>query len=202
MLDGHDLLLAKAMTKLLSFLLLLLGFVLANGFVTSSSSSSPSSASATTASSVQPRYGSVTSTTKSTCLDSSASSASSAEEITSTSSSLTNNHDNKDAVISRENWELLSKRAQLALSRLIQHEDTTSTRRSQAHVYDNWPTVGNDDEGKIRLGEQVRRRFEKRSRWSLLMILYISVVCFLISRYTIIVCSRLVSLTYTFPPSP
>ena len=200
MLDGHDLLLAKAMTKLLSFLLLLLGFVLANGFVTSSSSSSPSSASATTASSVQPRYGSVTSTTKSTCLDSSAS-ASSAEEITSTSSSLTNNHDNKDAVISRENWELLSKRAQLALVRLIQHDDTTSTRRSQAHVYDNWPTLGIDDEGKIRLGEQVRRRFEKRRRWSLLMILYISVVC-LISRYTIIVCSRLVSLTYTFPPSP
>jgi hypothetical protein len=152
---------AIKMTKLLSFLLLLLGFVLANGFVSSSSSSSPSSASATTASSVQQhRRGSVASTTtdassasaKSTCLDSSF-----VEEVS--SSPLLNNHDIKDVVISRENWELLSKRAQLALVRLIQHDDTTSTTRSQAHVYANWPTVGNDDEGKIRLGEQVRRYF-------------------------------------------
>jgi hypothetical protein len=89
------------------------------------------------------------STISSTCLDSSSASV---EELSSTSSSA-NHH---DKFVSRENWELLSRRARSALSRLIQHD---ATSRSQLHVYGDWPGVGVDDELKIRLGEQVKTEF-------------------------------------------
>jgi len=151
------------MTKLLSFLLFLLGFVLANGFASSSSSSS-SSSSTTGAAAASLHHQRVTSssattttassrTISSTCLDSSSASV---EELSSTSSSA-NHHD--EFVVSRENWELLSRRARSALSRLIRHDATPSSRGQQLHVYGDWPGVGVDDELKIRLGEQVKETF-------------------------------------------
>ena len=148
------------MTKLLSFLLFFLGFVLANGFASSSSSSSSSSSTtgATAASLHHQRVTSSSATTtaassrtiSSTCLDSSSASV---EELSSSTSSSANHH---DKFVSRENWELLSRRARSALSRLIQHD---ATSRSQLHVYGDWPGVGVDDELKIRLGEQVKTLF-------------------------------------------
>ena len=153
------------MTKLLSFLLFLLGFVLANGFASSSSSSSSSTTGATAASLHHQRVTSSSATTtaassrtiSSTCsLDSS--SASVVEELSSTSSSA-NHH---DEFVSRENWELLSHRARSALSRLIRHDATPSSRGQQLHVYGDWSDVGVDDELKIRLGEQVKFFFRFR----------------------------------------
>ena len=150
------------MTKLLSFLLFLLGFVLANGFASSSSSSSSSSTTGAAAASLHHQRvtsSSATTTTassrtiSSTCLDSSSASV---EELSSTSSSA-NHHD--EFVVSRENWELLSRRARSALSRLIRHDATPSSRGQQLHVYGDWPDVGVDDELKIRLGEQVKKTF-------------------------------------------
>ena len=152
------------MTKLLSFLLFLLGFVLANGFASSSSSSYSSTTGADAASLHHQRVTSSSSsaattttassrTISSTCLDSSSASV---EELSSTSSSA-NHHD--EFVVSRENWELLSRRARSALSRLIRHDATPSSRGQQLHVYGDWPGVGVDDELKIRLGEQVKETF-------------------------------------------
>ena len=148
------------MTKLLSSLLFLLSFVLANGFASSSSSSS-STTGADAASLHHQRVTSSSATTtaassrtiSSTCLDSSSASV---EELSSTSSSA-NHHD--EFVVSRENWELLSRRARSALSRLIRHDATPSSRGQQLHVYGDWPGVGVDDELKIRLGEQVKETF-------------------------------------------
>ena len=156
---------SRRMTKLLSFLLFLLGFVLANGFASSSSSSS-STTGATAASLHHQRVTSSSATTptassrtiSSTCSLDSSSSASVEELSSSTSSSSANHHrDDNKFVVSRENWELLSRRARSALSRLIRHDATSSSRGGQQlHVYGDWPCVGVDDELKIRLGEQVR----------------------------------------------
>jgi hypothetical protein len=56
-------------------------------------------------------------------------------------------------VISEANWNLLSDRGRKALQNLMEHDRSF---RAQTHVYENWPDVGVDDEGKIRLTEQVR----------------------------------------------
>ena len=55
--------------------------------------------------------------------------------------------------ISKENWDLLSSRGQTALANLIKGDVGIG---AQEHVYANWPTKGTDDEGKIKLAEQVR----------------------------------------------
>lgn len=55
--------------------------------------------------------------------------------------------------ISQENWELLSPRGQTALANLIKGDVGIG---AQEHVYANWPDKGTDDEGKIKLAEQVR----------------------------------------------
>jgi hypothetical protein len=56
-------------------------------------------------------------------------------------------------VISEANWNLLSDRGRKALQNLMEHDRSF---RAQTHVYENWPDAGVDDEGKIRLTEQVR----------------------------------------------
>jgi hypothetical protein len=53
-------------------------------------------------------------------------------------------------IVSTENLALLSKRGQEAIKLLEQDE-------AQRHVVGNWPAPGMDDDGKIRLSEQVRQ---------------------------------------------
>jgi len=54
-----------------------------------------------------------------------------------------------DTVVSTENLSLLSERGQRAIKILESDE-------AQRHVVADWPAPGTDDEGKIRLAEQVR----------------------------------------------
>lgn len=54
-------------------------------------------------------------------------------------------------LISEENWNLLSDRGRTALRRLIQSD----ALGAQVHVYGDWPVAGVDDEGKVRLGEEI-----------------------------------------------
>ena len=67
------------------------------------------------------------------------------------------------AGLSRENYQLLSERGQVAIRNLIQYDDNSSImgvgndqHPHQNHVYQNWPPPGTQDEDKIRLTEQVR----------------------------------------------
>ena len=67
------------------------------------------------------------------------------------------------AGLSRENYQLLSERGQVAIRNLIQYDDNSSMmgvgndhHPHQNHVYQNWPPPGTQDEDKIRLTEQVR----------------------------------------------
>lgn len=60
--------------------------------------------------------------------------------------------DSRPAVIDEDNWNLLSKRGQAALARLIEADQGI---RAQTHVYADWPAAGTEDEGKKRLAEQV-----------------------------------------------
>ena len=52
-------------------------------------------------------------------------------------------------IVSTENLALLSKRGQKAIQLLQQDE-------AQRHVVADWPAPGTEDDGKIRLAEQVR----------------------------------------------
>jgi len=54
--------------------------------------------------------------------------------------------------ITKENFLILSDRGQKALSSLIS-SDTTD--KAQTHVYSDWPSAGEQDEGKIALAEQL-----------------------------------------------
>ena len=75
-----------------------------------------------------------------------ASTASSTEETTCLSESVA-------AFISEQNWALLSSEGQAALASLIESD---AEFLAQKHVYADWPEAGVDDEGKIRLCNQVR----------------------------------------------
>lgn len=48
---------------------------------------------------------------------------------------------------------LLSDRGREALMRLMEHDVDVGAQR---HVYADWPKCGEDDDGKVRLAEQVR----------------------------------------------
>jgi hypothetical protein len=80
-----------------------------------------------------------------------------ASNIDSSISAVTKETSSTDAAvtsfISQENWELLSPRGQTALANLIKGDVGIG---AQEHVYANWPDKGTDDEGKIKLAEQVR----------------------------------------------
>ena len=54
--------------------------------------------------------------------------------------------------VSSSNLALLSERGRNAILNLIEND----SEGAQRHVYGNWPEAGNDDEGKVRLAEQVR----------------------------------------------
>lgn len=54
--------------------------------------------------------------------------------------------------ISSDNWSLLSARGKQALTNLITGDEGVG---AQEHVYKDWPEAGTDDEGKIKLTEQV-----------------------------------------------
>ncbi len=54
--------------------------------------------------------------------------------------------------ISSDNWSLLSARGKQALTNLITGDEDVG---AQEHVYKDWPEAGTDDEGKIKLTEQV-----------------------------------------------
>jgi hypothetical protein len=79
-----------------------------------------------------------------------------ASNIDSSISAVTKETSSTDAAvtsfISQENWELLSPRGQTALANLIKGDVGIG---AQEHVYANWPDRGTDDEGKIKLAEQV-----------------------------------------------
>jgi hypothetical protein len=90
----------------------------------------------------------------STCL------SSSVEEAMETSTSPPP-HPPSSRVVSASNWELLSRRGQVALSRLMEHD---AEYQSQVHVYGDWPDVGIDDDGKRDLAEQVSRD-SRRMEW-------------------------------------
>ena len=55
--------------------------------------------------------------------------------------------------ISEGNWTLLSARGKQALVNLINGDDGVN---AQEHVYKDWPEAGVEDEGKVKLAEQVR----------------------------------------------
>lgn len=59
--------------------------------------------------------------------------------------------------ISQENWELLSARGRVALSKLIASDDGIN---AQKHVYADWPEKGTEDDDKVKLVEQVSTRFD------------------------------------------
>jgi len=54
--------------------------------------------------------------------------------------------------ISLENWNLIPVKGQKVLQKLIESDENFS---AQTHVYDNWPKVGIEDEGKVRLALQL-----------------------------------------------
>ena len=54
--------------------------------------------------------------------------------------------------ISSDNWSLLSVRGKQALVNFINGDDGVG---AQEHVYKAWPEAGVDDEGKVKLTEQV-----------------------------------------------
>lgn len=56
------------------------------------------------------------------------------------------------SVVSEENLSLLSERGRAALENLIQHD---AAEGAQRHVYADWPEAGVDDEGKLRITEQL-----------------------------------------------
>ena len=60
--------------------------------------------------------------------------------------------------ISEGNWALLSARGKQALVNLINGDDGVN---AQEHVYKDWPEAGVEDEGKVKLAEQVRELFLK-----------------------------------------
>lgn len=70
---------------------------------------------------------------------------------TETSSAVTTSSVND--FISEANIALLSQRGRAAIENLILHD--MEYNGAQKHVYSNWPEPGIDDEGKIRLAEQV-----------------------------------------------
>lgn len=55
-----------------------------------------------------------------------------------------------ESEVTSSNLELLSEKGRQAIEKLIESDDG-----SQAHVYSNWPEAGTDDEGKIRLADQL-----------------------------------------------
>jgi hypothetical protein len=80
-----------------------------------------------------------------------------ASSVDSSLSATTEETSSTDAIvssfISQENWDLLSPRGQTAMANLIKGDVGIG---SQEHVYANWPAKGIDDEGKVKLAEQVR----------------------------------------------
>jgi len=54
--------------------------------------------------------------------------------------------------ISQDNWDLLSGRGQTSLANLINSDALIG---AQTHVYENWPEIGTDDEGKKQLADQL-----------------------------------------------
>lgn len=56
--------------------------------------------------------------------------------------------------LSSSNLALLSDRGRTALLNLVKND----IDGAQRHIYADWPEAGNDDEGKVRLAEQVRTR--------------------------------------------
>lgn len=54
--------------------------------------------------------------------------------------------------VSNDNWSLLSARGKQALSNLINGDEGIG---AQGHVYKDWPEAGTEDEGKVKLAEQV-----------------------------------------------
>lgn len=57
-------------------------------------------------------------------------------------------------VVSKENLALLSERGRASLLRFIQN-DNEVFEQANRHVYSNWPEAGIEDEGKVRLTEQM-----------------------------------------------
>lgn len=58
--------------------------------------------------------------------------------------------------ISADNWSLLSVRGKQALTNLITGDEGIG---AQEHIFKDWPEAGVDDEGKVKLTEQVRMLF-------------------------------------------
>lgn len=54
--------------------------------------------------------------------------------------------------VSQGNWDLLSQRGQTALTNLINGDEGIG---AQTHVYADWPEKGTNDEGKVKVTEQV-----------------------------------------------
>jgi UDP-sugar pyrophosphorylase len=54
--------------------------------------------------------------------------------------------------VSAENLALLSERGRAAVLNLVRHD---ASEGAQRHVYGDWPPPGTDDEGKVRLAEQL-----------------------------------------------
>jgi hypothetical protein len=71
----------------------------------------------------------------------------------SSSAAATQEAAKNNIAISEGNWNLLSERGRKALDRLVQHDAVDG---AQQHVYGNWPEPGTDDDGKVRLADQVR----------------------------------------------
>eukprot|EP00566_Odontella_aurita_P007124 CAMPEP_0113539968 /NCGR_PEP_ID=MMETSP0015_2-20120614/8219_1 /TAXON_ID=2838 /ORGANISM="Odontella" /LENGTH=741 /DNA_ID=CAMNT_0000439719 /DNA_START=323 /DNA_END=2548 /DNA_ORIENTATION=- /assembly_acc=CAM_ASM_000160 len=78
--------------------------------------------------------------------------SSTAEDTAASSSSSIPPSSVSSAGISDGNWSLLSTRARSALLSLIESDEG---RGAQRHVYGDWPEPGTEDEGKVRLGEQL-----------------------------------------------
>jgi len=66
-------------------------------------------------------------------------------------SSIKDNVETLDNYITDENWSLLSVKGQSALKELISND----SEGAQKHIYADWPPKGVDDEGKIKLSDQL-----------------------------------------------
>jgi len=74
--------------------------------------------------------------------------------ISSVDSNKETTHSHPADVVSKENLALLSERGRLSLLRFIQN-DNELFQQANLHVYSGWPEAGIEDEGKVRLTEQM-----------------------------------------------